>query len=170
MASTAAAGLACCFCCGVAEYVRRHVQLEHSAEQRYKALSSTDVADDDDDDDYDDLAGTSAEIQAAEEAERDAERYADLLDFPPAGADAPVATPLTNAAAGRPSAAHSASRSCATAAAHAVTPAHRSRAHSRMLLRHQATRRLRMRTGPARPRACCVQQSRATSSPHARPA
>ena len=65
MASSAAAGLACCFCCGIAEYVRRHVRAEHSAEQRYKALSTTDnlIADESEEDSAADSEGDTDDTE-----------------------------------------------------------------------------------------------------------
>ena len=75
MASTVAASVACCFCCGVAEYVRRQVKADYSAEQRYKALSTTADDDDDDDDEYD--MNEAASAPSAANSDTDAE----LLDF-----------------------------------------------------------------------------------------
>jgi hypothetical protein len=91
----ATAGLACCCCGGAIALVRRYLQADRRAQQRYQALATTDaVESDDDDDEYLDVDGAGAEAEdAGGRGEHGSEDTAaakvdeDLLDFslnPPA--------------------------------------------------------------------------------------
>lgn len=100
MVSSVATALACCFCCGVAEYVRRQRAARmFGNDQRYKALSTMDATnDDEDDDDYDGFDTELPEPSLPELSKREPIADPNLMDF------SSTSLPVTpGPSAGRPS-------------------------------------------------------------------